>query len=150
MLDHRLSQDPWGHQVFTESLAALRQLASLGVERSAGQSVRYVIRDAASRSFRDRVTVAERLEEDDTLRPESLPRAPRPGRRDAPRPARGPGTEDLTQRWGLGRPVPRSRYRSPERTGQSLLDGAGPGSPGPRRAADGRNELTTREASPAP
>jgi DNA polymerase elongation subunit (family B) len=142
---HRLSQGSGEYTVFTESLAAIRQLASLGVGREAGQSVRYVIRDARSRSFRDRVTVAERLEEDGTYDPRAYLELLAQGAETLLAPL-GVRYEEIAQRWGVGAPAARSRYRSPERTGQSVLDRPG------RRAggygtSDGGTAFTTPDAS---
>ena len=47
---------------FTDSVAALRQLAAAGAIREAGETVRFVVLDRRSRSFRDRVRAAELLD----------------------------------------------------------------------------------------
>jgi DNA polymerase elongation subunit (family B) len=120
VLTHRISQDPARYTVFTESVAALRQLASLGVERSAGQSVRYVLKDRASRSFRDRVTVAERLGEDGRYDAEAYVELLARGADTLLAPLGAP-FRALCERWKVGAPVERPRPRSPEQLAQRTL-----------------------------
>jgi DNA polymerase elongation subunit (family B) len=137
VVEHRLSQAPEEYGVFTDSLAAIRQLNALGGRREAGQSVQFVIRDASSRSFRDRVTVAERLGEDGAYDPRAYLELLAQGAETLLAPL-GVSYEAIAARWGIGGPTGRDRYRSPERTAQSLLDpGEGPRHrrvPGPRPA----------------
>ncbi|HEV2520219.1 MAG TPA: DNA polymerase domain-containing protein [Thermoplasmata archaeon] len=120
VLTHRVGQDPERYSVFTESVAALRQLATMGVHREAGQSVRYVLRDRASRSFRDRVTVAERLSEDDRYDPIAYVELVARGADTLLAPL-GMPYERLCERWHVGAPVVRPRHRSPEGRAQRTL-----------------------------
>ncbi|HEV2166162.1 MAG TPA: DNA polymerase domain-containing protein [Thermoplasmata archaeon] len=120
VLTHRVGQDPSAYSVFTESVAALRQLAELGVERSAGQSVRYVIKDRASRSFRERVTVAERLSEGDRYDPIAYVELLARGADTLLAPLGFPYAK-LCERWDVGRPVARPGPRSPEQRAQRTL-----------------------------
>ncbi len=124
LLTHRLSQDAPAYVVFTESLAALRQLEALGAPRSAGESVRYVVRDRASRSFRDRVTVAERLAEDGRYDAEAYVDLLARGTDTLLAPLGHP-YEVLRGRWGVARASPRARPRSPESVAQRRLPGGG-------------------------
>ncbi len=129
LVSHRVGQAPEAFVTFTDSVAALRQLAEAGARREAGEVVRFVLLDRESRSFRHRVAVAERLTGDERydvgayldllardaetlLAPLGIDRA------------------TLLERWG-GPPAPtRAPYRSPERATQSeLANGPGPSGP---------------------
>lgn len=120
LVTHRLSQPAEEYSVFTESVAAIRQIAALGGERGPGESVRFLIRDRAARSWRDRVTVAEALRGDEPYDPnaylEGLARiaetllAPL-----------GVTHAALLGRWGVATARPARRYTSPESLAQARL-----------------------------
>ncbi len=120
VIAHRIGQPPGAFVTFTDSLAAVRQLAEAGVARGAGETVRYVLLDRASRSFRHRVRPAELLRGDERYDPgaylELLAReaetllAPFGVERAA-----------LLARWGAPARAERDPYRSPERTEQRPL-----------------------------
>jgi DNA polymerase-2 len=65
LLEYRLSQAPNEYTTFTDRVAVLRQLAAAGFTKMPGESVRYLLVDHASRSWRDRVVLAERLAGDE-------------------------------------------------------------------------------------
>ncbi len=65
LITHRISQAPESFVTFTDSVAALRQLSAEGVERAPGEYVRYLLVDRSSRSWRQRVRVAEELAGDE-------------------------------------------------------------------------------------
>lgn len=65
LVSHRVGQAPEAFVTFTDSVAALRQLAEAGAARGAGEVVRFVLLDRRSRSFRRRVRAAELLEGDE-------------------------------------------------------------------------------------
>ena len=119
LLTHRLSQPAAEYVVFTDTVAALRQLASLGLTREPGEYVRYVVVDRTQRSWSERVRVEEALDDatpyDADAYLELLARAaetllvPIGVRRD-----------ELLRRWGVA-PVVRPSYRSPERRAQRAL-----------------------------
>ncbi len=122
LVTHRIGQAPEAFVTFTDSVAALRQLADAGASRGAGEKIRFVLLDRTSRSFRDRVRVAELLEGteryDVDAYLELLARdaetllAPFGIDRDA-----------LLARWQARAAAPRSRYRSTETPRQSVLAG---------------------------
>jgi DNA polymerase elongation subunit (family B) len=122
LITHRVGQAPEAFVTFTDTVAALRQLADAGVRRDAGEIVRYVVLDRASRSFRHRVRAAELVVGDETYDAgaylELLARsaetllAPLGVDRDA-----------LLERWGAGPPPERAAYRSTEERAQTALDG---------------------------
>ena len=120
LIAHRIGQAPEAFVTFTDSVAALRQLAAAGVARGAGETVRYVLLDRRSRSYRDRVRAAELLDGSEAydvgaylellarsaetlLAPLGVQRAP------------------LLARWGADVRPARERYRSPERAAQGRL-----------------------------
>ena len=117
---HRVGQEPGTFVTFTDSLAALRQLEAAGAPRSAGESVRFVLLDRTSRSFRRRVQAAELLtgaERYDVgayldLLARSAETLVAPF---------GVDRVALLERWGAGAPVRRAPYRSPERVEQASL-----------------------------
>jgi DNA polymerase elongation subunit (family B) len=125
LITRRLAREPADYQVFNETVAAVRQLAALGAERAAGQSVRFVVRDRAARSFRDRVTVAERLPEDGRYDPVAYVELLARGADTLLSPLGYP-YEVLARRWGVdgarGRSSGPARPRSPERLAQRTLD----------------------------
>jgi DNA polymerase-2 len=125
LLTHRLAQAPSEYSVFTDTVAALRQLEELGVPRAPGESVRYVVRDGGARSWRDRVRVAERLRPDDGYDADAylslLARAA-----ETLLAPLGVDRERVRRRWPSPRPVRSGRYRSAERLGQQRLPEEGP------------------------
>ncbi len=120
LVAHRIGQAPEAFVTFTDSVAALRQLAAAGAPRGAGETVRFVILDRASRSWRTRVRAGELLAGDERYDAgaylELLAReaetllAPFGVRREA-----------LLERWGAPPRPARAPYRSAEARGQSAL-----------------------------
>jgi DNA polymerase elongation subunit (family B) len=120
VIAHRLGQAAEAFVTFTDSVAALRQLAAAGAPRAPGQVVRFVVLDRTSRSYRDRVRPEELLEGGETYDPgayvELLARsaetllAPFGVDRDA-----------MLARWGWTAGRERDRYRSPETLAQGVL-----------------------------
>jgi DNA polymerase elongation subunit (family B) len=123
LVSHRVGQAPEAFVTFTDSVAALRQLADAGAVRGAGELVRFVVRDRRSRSFRDRVRAAELLDGDERydvgayleLLARSVETLLAP---------LGVTREELLARWGAAPRPARMRYRSPERPLQAVLAGA--------------------------
>jgi DNA polymerase elongation subunit (family B) len=123
LISHRIGQAPEAFVTFTDSVAALRQLAEAGASRGAGETVRFVILDRRSRSMRHRVRVAELLDGDERYDPgaylELLAReaetllAPL-----------GVDRAALLARWNAGEAPERTPYHSPERAGQTVLGGS--------------------------
>ncbi|MFI5417416.1 MAG: DNA polymerase domain-containing protein [Candidatus Lutacidiplasmatales archaeon] len=124
LISHRIGQDPDAFVTFTDSVAAIRQLQALGASRSAGETVRYLVRDRRSRSLRDRVKVAEALEGDESYDPGAyLTLLARSGATLlAPL---GVSEAGLLERWQVAPPPERGRYHSPERMGQRRLEPEG-------------------------
>jgi DNA polymerase elongation subunit (family B) len=120
LLTHRLSQPAEEYVVFTASVAALRQIAALGGNREPGESVRFLVRDRSARSYRERVTVAEALDErtpydvgaylDGLARSAETLLAPF-----------GVTRAGLLERWSVDAMAPRPRFRSPEGVAQQRL-----------------------------
>ncbi|HTT17067.1 MAG TPA: DNA polymerase domain-containing protein [Thermoplasmata archaeon] len=120
VIAHRVGQAPASFVTFTDSVAALRQLAAAGAPRDAGETVRFAILDRTSRSWRTRVRAAELIEGGERYdvgaylellaREAETLLAPFGVRRDA-----------LLARWGAPRPPERSPYRSAEAPGQTAL-----------------------------
>ena len=120
LIAHRVGQSPEAFVTFTDSVAALRQLAAAGAPRGAGETVRFAILDRASRSWRERVRAAELLRGDErydvSAYLELLARetetllAPFGVRRD-----------ELLSRWGASSRPDRSPYRSAEALPQRAL-----------------------------
>ncbi len=71
LLTRRTSHDLPEYTVFSETVAALRQLRQMGIERGAGEEVRYVVRDRLARDWERRVTVEEGLRGDEGYDPEA-------------------------------------------------------------------------------
>ncbi|MGI0071862.1 MAG: DNA polymerase domain-containing protein [Thermoplasmata archaeon] len=121
LIAHRVGQAPEAFVTFTDSVAALRQLAAAGARREAGEVVRFVVLDRRSRSFRHRVRAAELLEGDEAYDPgaylELLAReaetllAPF-----------GVDRATLLERWGAAPPPARGPYRSPEGLAQEAIE----------------------------
>jgi len=122
LLAHRIGQPPEAFVTFTDSVAALRQLASAGAPRGAGETVRFVILDRRSRSWRERVRAAELLRGDERYdvgaylellaREAETLLAPFGVRRD-----------ELLARWSAPPRPARAPYRSAEGLAQRALGG---------------------------
>jgi len=122
LLAHRVGQAPEAFVTFTDSVAALRQLADAGAPHGAGETVRFAILDRQSRSWRERVRVAELLRGDERYdvgaylellaREAETLLAPFGVRRD-----------ELLARWGAPPRVERQPYRSAEAREQRALSG---------------------------
>jgi len=113
LVTHRLAQPTSDYVVFTESVAALRQLARLGAERDPGESVRFLVRDRRSRSYRDRVTVAEALEGNEPYDADAYLDGLARSAETLLAPL-GITRAALLARWSVAATKPRDRYRSPE------------------------------------
>ncbi len=117
LVAHRIGQAPGSFVTFTDSVAALRQLEAAGAPRDAGETVRFVVLDRASRSWRARVRPAELVEGDERYdvgaylellaREAETLLAPFGVRR-----------EELLVRWGAPPRPARAPYRSPEALAQ--------------------------------
>jgi len=120
LLSHRLAQAPSEYSVFTDTVAALRQLRDVGMERAPGESVRYVVVDRRARSYRDRVRVAETLDDRTTYDAEAyldlLARAA-----ETMMAPLGVDRERVRARWPRKGGSDAPRYRSGERPGQRQL-----------------------------
>ncbi len=126
LIAHRIGQAPETFVTFTDSVAAIRQLSAAGAPRGAGEMVRFVVLDRASRSWRERVRAAELLEGDERYdvdaylellaREAELLLAPLGVRR-----------EELLRRWHVAVAPERGRYRSAEVADQTALPRAAPG-----------------------
>ncbi len=127
VLTHRLGQEPGQFVTFTDSVAAVRQLAAAGVPKVAGELVRYVVLDRRSRSFRGRVRAAELLAGDEEYDREAYLDLLARSAETLLAPL-GVDRAELLARWGVAPPPERERYRSPEAPQQALL--AGDGGPG--------------------
>jgi DNA polymerase elongation subunit (family B) len=123
LIAHRIGQAPGAFVTFTDSVAALRQLAEAGVERSAGETVRYVLCDRRSRSFRHRVRVAELLRGDEPYDVDAYLELLARSAETLLAPL-GVDRAGLLDRWAVGPAPERGPYRSPEATAQGVLDGA--------------------------
>ena len=120
LVSHRVGQAPEAFVTFTDSVAALRQLAEAGAPRGAGEVVRFVLLDRRSRSFRHRVRVAELLTGSERYDVDAYLELLA---RDAETLLAPLGVDRATLlgRWGAGGPPERSPYRSPEGPAQSEL-----------------------------
>jgi DNA polymerase elongation subunit (family B) len=120
LVSHRIGQAPEEFVTFTDSVAALRQLADAGAPRSAGEVVRYLLLDPGNRSFRRRVRVAELLNGDERY---DAPAYLELLARDAETLLAPLGVDRaaLLERWGAGAPRSRDSYRSPETPAQTEL-----------------------------
>ena len=124
LVAHRIGQAPEAFVTFTDSVAALRQLAAAGGPRGAGETVRFVILDRGSRSWRGRVRAAELLDGDERYdvgaylellaREAETLLAPFGVRR-----------EELLARWSAPARPDRTPYRSAESPRQHELKEAG-------------------------
>ncbi len=120
LIAHRLLQAPEKFVTFTDTLAAARQLKAHGVRREPGESVRFMVRDRASRSWRERVQVAELLDDvayDVGAYLELLARSA-----ETLLAHLGVRRETLLARWGVAPPPPRERYRTPGAVAQRRLN----------------------------
>ncbi len=122
LLTHRLSQPAEEYVVFTDTVAALRQLSALGLTRAPGEYVRYVVVDRGQRAWRERVRVAEALDDDIPYDAEAYLELLARAAETLLIPL-GVDRAGLLARWGV-RPVPRGPYRSPESRAQRPLPGA--------------------------
>jgi len=121
VITHRLGQASEAFVTFTDSVAALRQLAQAGSVRQPGQKVRFVVLDRTSRSYRDRVRPEELLEGTERYDVDAyLDLLARAG--ETLLAPFGVDRDGLLERWGVGRPPERGRYRSPEGLAQSFLE----------------------------
>jgi len=122
LLTHRLAQPAAAYVQYTDTVAALRQLADLGLERAPGEYVRYVIVDRTQRRYTERVRVAEAVEAgtayDADAYLELLARCA-----ETLLAPLGIDRAYLLDRWGVA-PAPLGRYRSAERRAQRALPGA--------------------------
>ena len=126
LVTHRLSQPTEEYVVFTDSVAALRQLAVLGGTRDPGESVRFLVRDRRARSYRDRVTVAEALEGDEPYDAEAYVEGLARCAETLLAPF-GITRPLLRERWSSEPTVDRERYRSAESVAQRRMeDASGP------------------------
>jgi DNA polymerase elongation subunit (family B) len=120
VITHRIGQAPQEFVTFTDSVAALRQLAAHGVDRAAGEYVRYVLLDRRSRSWRDRVRVFELLDGseryDAAAYLELLARAA-----ETLLAPFGIDRKYLKTRWGIEELPRRSGYRTSEQPFQQVL-----------------------------
>jgi len=120
LISHRIGQAPEAFVTFTDSVAALRQLAEAGAARGAGEVVRFVLLDRESRSFRHRVRAAELLTGEERYDAGAYLELLARDAETLLAPF-GVNRAQLGERWGLGAAPPRERYRSPEAPVQSLL-----------------------------
>ncbi len=123
LISHRIGQEPEAFVTFTDSVAALRQLADAGARRGAGEFVRFVLLDRESRSFRHRVRAAELLTGDERYDREAYLDLLARDAETLLAPF-GVDREMLRRRWDVVVAPPRERYRSPERPSQSALASA--------------------------
>ncbi|HXW67074.1 MAG TPA: DNA polymerase domain-containing protein [Thermoplasmata archaeon] len=121
VIAHRLGQAPEAFVTFTDSVAALRQLAEAGAPRGAGETVRYVVLDRTSRSFRARVRIVEALTGDERYDRDAYLELLARSAETLLAPL-GVDREDLLARWGVAPPPEREPYRSPEAIEQGALD----------------------------
>ncbi len=120
LVSHRIGQPPGAFVTFPDSVAALRQLDEAGSERGAGEVVRFVLLERASRSFRHRVRVAELLDGSERYDRDAYLELLA---RDAETLLAPLGVDraSLLERWGVAASPERAPYRSPERAAQSEL-----------------------------
>jgi DNA polymerase elongation subunit (family B) len=120
LIAHRIGQAPEAFVTFTDSVAALRQLAEAGVPRAAGETVRFAVLDRRSRSFRTRVRASELLAGDERYDADAYLELLA---RDAETLLAPLGVDRaaLLARWDAGPAPERDRYRSPESTAQAAL-----------------------------
>jgi DNA polymerase elongation subunit (family B) len=122
LVAHRIGQAPEAFVTFTDSVAALRQLAEAGVARGAGEVVRFAVLDRRSRSFRTRVRAAELLTGDERYDAEAYVEMLARDAETLLAPL-GVDRDALLERWDAGPRPERGEYRSPERTDQTVLTG---------------------------
>ena len=121
LISRRIVQELGAYVTFSDSVAALRQLAQHGIARAPGEMIRYLIADRTARSWRDRVVVAEALRGGERYDPvaylELLARAT-----ETLLAPMGVRREMLLARWGISAEKELGRYRSPESSVQRRLD----------------------------
>ena len=120
LIDHRIGQAPEAFVTFTDSVAALRQLAEAGAVRDAGEAVRFVLLDRRSRSWRGRVRAAELLTGDERYDVDAYLEILARAAETLLAPL-GVRREELLGRWRVADPPARERYRSPESRAQRAL-----------------------------
>ena len=121
LIAHRIGRPPETFVTFTDSVAAIRQLADAGVPREAGELVRYVILDRRSRSFRHRVRPAELLADDASYDVDAYLELLARAAETLLAPL-GVDRADLLARWGVAPPPEREPYHSPEAIAQGALE----------------------------
>ncbi len=123
LIAHRIAQPADGYVTFTDSVAALRQLAAAGIERVPGETVRFLWRDRSARSWRDRVVAAELLAGDEPYDAEAYVDGLARAAETLLAPF-GVTRAGLHARWEVAERR-LGRYRSPERPGQRPVVAAG-------------------------
>jgi DNA polymerase elongation subunit (family B) len=124
LIAHRIGQAPEAFVTFTDSVAALRQLAEAGASRGAGEVVRYVLLDRRSRSFCDRVRPAELLEGNESYDAAAYLELLARSAETLLAPL-GVDRNGLRARWGVPPAPERDPYHSPEDVHQSRLRAVG-------------------------
>jgi DNA polymerase-2 len=129
LVAHRVARRAEEFVAFTDTTAALRQLSDVGIDRGPGETVRYLVADRRSRSWRDRVRVAERLTGNERYDVDAYLELLARSAETLLVPL-GVDRALLSERWGLPEAPGRDRYRSVESAGQLRLAEA-PGRPHP-------------------
>ncbi|MCI4332154.1 MAG: hypothetical protein L3K01_00245 [Thermoplasmata archaeon] len=120
LIAHRVARRAEEFVAFTDTTAALRQLKDVGVDRGPGETVRYLVVDRRSRSWRDRVKVAERLRGDESYDADAYLEMLARSAETLLVPL-GIDRALLSERWQLPAAPGRDRYRSPEGPSQRRL-----------------------------
>jgi len=120
LIAHRVARRAEEFVAFTDTTAALRQLQDVGVERGPGETVRYLVADRRSRSWRDRVRVAERLTGDERYDSDAYLELLARSAETLFVPL-GIDRALLAERWQLPEAPARDRYRSVESGAQRRL-----------------------------
>ncbi len=126
LISRRIVQELGAYVTFSDSVAALRQLAHHGIARAPGETVRYLVADRTARSWRDRVVVAEALTGRETYDPEAYLELLARSAETLLAPM-GVRRTTLLARWGVRAERALGRYRSAETLDQHHL-GEWPGS----------------------
>lgn len=126
LLAHRVSQGLEAYRVFSDSVAALRQLKAAGLERAPGESVRFMVRDHTSEDWRRRVVAEPLMTGEETYDVAAYRELLARSFQSLFLPL-GWDREKILQAWGEAPPRGRTgpRYRSPRVLGQRLLVTAG-------------------------
>ena len=121
VIRRRTTQTVERYRVFSETVSALRQAEALGRSLEPGESVRFVITDRSSRSWADRVRLAETLRRDERYDAlaylELLARAA-----ETLLAPLGVTRRDLLAHWRALSPPPRPPYTSPSGPFQRRLE----------------------------